>query len=96
MVIQPMKKKDGSIFTNVELTKIFYNKLKEMRDGTKARTPEEKAKHEDAFYRICGGSQNADEIMSFMKQIVEAPDERTAQNLLARGLIPVPVNKIKV
>lgn len=89
MIIEPLKKKNGEIYTNVELTKACYEKLLALKNGTYAKTEAEREKQEDAFYRICGGSRNADEIMAFMKQVADEPDEEKAQKILARGLIPV-------
>lgn len=89
MVIQSLKKKDGSIYTNVELVKAYYEKLRDLQNGVGAATPKEKDRMEDAFYRICGGSQNASEIMAFMKQIYDEPDYDKAQKMLARGLISI-------
>lgn len=89
MIINPITKKDGSIYTNVELTRVFYKELVRLRDGIGAKTQKQKEKMEDAFYSICGGSQNAEEIMAFMKQIADEPDDEKAQKLLGRGLIPV-------
>lgn len=89
MIIEPIKKKNGTIFTNVELTKICYEKLLALKNGTQAKTEAERERDEDAFFRICGGSKNAEEIMAFMKQIADEPDEERAQKILARGLIPV-------
>lgn len=89
MIIEPLRKKDGTAYTNVELNKICYEELVRLRDGVGAKTDKQRQKMEDAFYRICGGSQNAEQIMAFMKQIVDEPDEEKAQKLFERGLIPV-------
>lgn len=92
MIIEPIRKENGEIFTNVELVKIFYDKLSALQNGDGATTEKEREKMEDSFYRICGGSENAGEVMAFMKQIVDEPDADKAQKIFARGLIPV-VNK---
>lgn len=89
MILKPLTKKDGTVYTNVELIKIYYDKLKSLRDGQGAKTEKERQHMEDNFYRICGGSQNAGEVMAFMEQIVNTPDEMQAQRLFERGLIPV-------
>lgn len=89
MILKPLTKKDGTVYTNVELIKIYYDKLKSLRDGQGAKTEKERQRMEDNFYRICGGSQNAGEVMAFMEQIVNTPDEMQAQRLFERGLIPV-------
>lgn len=89
MVIEPLKKEDGSIYTNVEICKAMYEGLKQLRDHKDAINDREAHRSEDAFYRICGGSSNANEIMDFLEQINEAKSYEEAQDLIARGLIPV-------
>lgn len=91
MIIEALRKKDGTIYTNVELIKVCYDKLNTLQNGIGAKTKKEKERMEDDFYRICGGSENADNIMAFMKQIVDKAqmDEAEAQKLLARALIPI-------
>lgn len=89
MIVEPLKKSTGEVYTNVELVKICYDKLLDLKTGRNAKTTKEKERMEDTFYRICGGSSNANEIMSFMKQIVDTPDENEAQRIFARGLIPM-------
>lgn len=89
MIIEPLKKKDGAIYTNVEINNICYDELCRLRDGVGAKNEKQRQKMEDTFFRICGGSQNAEKIMAFMKQIKDEPDEEKAQNLFKRGLIPV-------
>jgi hypothetical protein len=91
MIIEPIKKKNGQVYTNVELVKIYYDKLKALRDGEGAKTQREREKMEDTFYQICGGSKNANDVMAFMKQIVDCPDEIEAQRIFQRGLIPVEI-----
>lgn len=93
MVITPLKKKDGTVYKNVELVKIYYNKLNDLKNGAGAKNESEREKMEDTFYKICGGSDNATQLMDFMAQIVNEPDERAAQRLLERGLIPVDIKK---
>lgn len=88
MIVQPLtNKKTGQVYTNVELTKIFYDKLCKLRDGVGAETEKQKAKMQQDYYRICNGSQNAEQTMSFMKQIVDTQDEQMAQNLFGAGLL---------
>ena len=85
----------------VSLDELFGNDAVSMADisgrivkfihNTKA-----KERAEDEFYRICGGSGNADLLMRFMKQIVDEPDPDKAQKLFARALEPVVLKKEKV
>lgn len=89
-VIQKLRnKKTGRVYNNVELAKACYGELVKLRDGIGAQSPAEKDRMEDAFYRICGGSQNANEVMAFLKQVDDAPTYEEAQKFIARGLIPV-------
>ena len=89
-VIQKLKnKKTGRVYTNVELVKACYEELVKLRDGVGAKTSKDKEKMEDDFFRICGGSQNAEQTMAFMKQVYDAPTYEEAQKFIARGLIPV-------
>lgn len=89
MIIEPLKKKNGTPYTNVEINNMCYEELVRLRDGIGAKTEKERQRMEDAFYRICGGSENAEQIMNFMKQVYDEQDEQKAQSLFERGLIPV-------
>lgn len=89
MIIEPIKDKNGNTLTNVQIIKMCYAKLKELRDGVGCKTNKEREKNEDKFYKICGGSNNAKDVMAYMEQIVNEPDEDKAQKLFARTLIPV-------
>lgn len=85
MIIQPIKDKKGKVLTNVQMIKMFYNELSKLQSGTEEQ--------EDRFYRICGGSDKAEQLMKYMKQIVDEPDEDKAQKLFARSLLPVEFKK---
>ena len=91
MIIEPMRDKKGKVLTNVQMIKIFYGKLCDMKNGVGCKTEREKEKMEDSFYRICGCSDKADNLMAYMKQIVDEPDEEKAQKLFARSLLPVEI-----
>lgn len=95
MIIEALKKKDGTPYTNVELVRVCYDKLNRLQNGIGATSTKEKERMEDDFFRICGGSENADNLMAFMKQIVDTAerDEDAAQKLFARALIPVDTIK---
>lgn len=94
MIIKPLiNKTTKKPYTNVELCKIFYDKLVAMRDGVGYNNDKAKEKAEDDFYRICGGSENANQLMPFLKQIVDEPDPDKAQKLFARALEPVTLKK---
>lgn len=87
MIIKPLTKKNGEVYTNVEINNMCYDELVKLRDGVGAKTERERKQMEDQFYRICGGSENADEIMKFMQQIKSCDNEDKAQDMFARGLI---------
>lgn len=91
MIISPMTDKNGKVLTNVQIIKISYDKLKELRDGVGCKTEKEREINEDRFYKICGGSENANQLMAYMEQIVNEPDEDKAQKLFARSLLPVTI-----
>lgn len=93
MIIKPLADKSGNILTNVQIIKMCYNQLKALRDGQGCTTEKQREASEDKFYRICGGSDKASELMRYMEQIVNEPDEDKAQKLFARSLIPVVVKK---
>lgn len=91
MIIEPMRDKKGNVLTNVKMINMFYNKLLDIKNGVGCKTEKEKEKSEDRFYRICGGSERAEHLMAYMKQIVDEPDEAKAQRLFERSLLPVDV-----
>lgn len=93
MIIKPMEDKNGNPITNVKMIHIFYNKLLDLQNGVGCKTQREKEKSEDRFYRICGGSDKAEQLMRYMKQIIDEPDEEKAQRLFARSLLPVETKR---
>lgn len=93
MIIEPIRDKQGNVLTNVKMIKMFYDKLLDMKNGVGCKNQKEIEKSEDRFYRICGGSDRAEKLMQYMKQIVDEPDEDKAQRLFARSLLPVEFRK---
>ena len=91
MIIEPMRDKNGNVLSNIKMIKMFYNELNKLKNGVGCKTEKEKEKAEDRFYRICGGSDKAEQLMAYMKQIVDEPDEDKAQKLFARSLLPVEI-----
>lgn len=90
MVIEPIiNPKTKKPYTNIEITHIFYNTAKKMRDGVAGMSDEERRRQESEFYRICGGSQNAEEIMNFCEQFENIEDKAEAQRVFAMALLPV-------
>lgn len=91
-IIEKLKNsKTGKVYNNVELTKACYNELKRLRDGEGAKNKKEKTKMMNDFFTICGGSENSERIMNFMKAVDEAPSYEEAQEILQNGLIPVDI-----
>lgn len=89
-VIEPVRsKKTGKVLTNVQICKMTYKQLCNLRDGVGATTSSEREKMEDDFFRICGGSSRANETMDWLKQINDEPDEERAQRLIERTLLPI-------
>ena len=85
---------DGSVkSTNKEICDQMYLTLCALRDGKGARNQKEKEQMEKDFYRIVNGSQDGEQIMSWLQQIYEENDERVAQDLIAKSIIPVTFNK---
>lgn len=99
MIIRPfVNKATNKPYTNVELIKMFYKELRNLQEGTTTKTETERQQAEDKFYAICGGSNNANDLMAFMKQIVdtqEASGDDAAQKLFARALLPVDIKNAK-
>lgn len=89
MIIEPLKDKEGKVLTNVQVIKMAYQQLTNLKNGVGCKTQKEKEESEDRFYRICGGSDNATKLMEYMGQIVNEPDEAQAQRIFARSLQPV-------
>jgi len=75
--------------TNKQICDEMYLTLCALRDGKGAKSQKEKEQMEKDFYRIVNGSQDGDQIMSWLKQIYEEKDESRAQDLIAKSIIPV-------
>lgn len=78
---------------NKQLCDEAYLTLCALRDGKGAKSETEKREMEKQFYKILNGSQNADQIMNYLKQIYDEKDERKALQLINDSLIPIYESK---
>ena len=78
---------------NKELCDQAYLTLCALRDGKGAKDDVEKREMEKQFYKILNGSQNANLIMDYLKQIYDEKDTKKALALINDSLIPVYESK---
>lgn len=78
---------------NKEMCDRAYLTLCALRDGKGAKDEFEKREMEKQFYKILNGSQNADYIMNYLKQIYDEKDTQKALKLINDSLIPVYESK---
>ena len=74
---------------NKEMCDRVYLTLCALRDGKGAKNEDEKREMNKQYYKILNGSQNADQIMSYLKQIYDEKDTQKALRLINDSLIPV-------
>lgn len=90
MVIKPIRdKKTKKVLTNVEICKRVYSELSYMQNPPSNLSVQEREKLQTQFYKICGGSANATEIMDWLKQINDCTDDVYAQRLIENSLVAV-------
>ena len=86
MIIKPMRdKKTKKILTNVEICRRMYSTLTEMKEKSE---PSE-------YYGIFGGSSTEQEVMSFLKQINDEKDDKTAQQMVQNYILPTIMKGVK-
>lgn len=87
MIIKPMRdKKTKKILTNVEICRRMYSTLTEMKEKIE---PSE-------YYGIFGGSPSTEqEVMSFLKQINDEKDDKTAQQMVQNYILPTIMKGVK-
>lgn len=87
MIIKPMRdKKTKKILTNVEICRRMYATLLRMK---KESEPSE-------YYGIFGGSPSTEqEVMSFLKQINDEKDDKTAQQMVQNYILPTIMKGVK-
>jgi len=74
---------------NKQICDEMYLTLCALRDGKGAKSDAEKTEMQKKYYRILNGSQNADAVMSYLKQIYDEKDETRALKLINDSIIPV-------
>ena len=75
-------------FNNKEMCDKAYLTLCALRDGKGAKNEDEKREMLKQYYKILNGSQNAEQIMSYLKQIYDEKDTQKALQLINDSLIP--------
>lgn len=73
---------------NKEMCDNAYLTLCALRDGKGAKNDDEKREMQKQYYRILNGSQNAEQIMNYLKQIYDEKDTQKALRLINDSLIP--------
>lgn len=87
MIIKPMRdKKSKKVLNNVEICGRMYTTLARMK---KESEPSE-------YYGIFGGSPSTEqEVMSFLKQINDEKDDKTAQQMIQNYILPTVMKGVK-
>ena len=87
MIIKPMRdKKTKKVLNNVEICRRTYATLLRMK---KESEPSE-------YYGIFGGSPSTEqEVMSFLKQINDEKDDKTAQQMIQNYILPTIMKGVK-
>lgn len=90
MILNPIRNKEtGRVATNVEIVRAMYhsiNNLVNPIDPTLSQ--QQKDEMQDKAYRICGGSKGCEEFLEWSKQIVDETDDKEANRLISRTLMP--------
>lgn len=73
---------------NKEMCDRAYLALCALRDGKGAKNDDEKREMNKQYYKILNGSQNAEQIMAYLKQIYDEKDTQKALRLINDSLIP--------
>lgn len=87
MIIKPMRdKKTKKPLNNVEICRRMYATLIQMKEKSE---PSE-------YYGIFGGSPSTEqEVMSFLKQINDEKDDKTAQQMVQNYILPTIMKGVK-
>lgn len=87
MIIKPMRdKKSKKVLSNVEICRRMYATLSAMKEKSE---PSE-------YYGIFGGSPSTEqEVMSFLKQINDEKDDKTAQQMVQNYILPTIMKGVK-
>lgn len=82
-------KKTNKVLTNVEVCRRLHKELDLLRTPNPNLTEKENSERLAAFHQICGGSDGAEQVMSFLKQIVDEPDDTKAQKIIQNYILPM-------
>lgn len=94
MTIQPIRNARGVVKTNVEIVREAYEVLKELRDGTPGMSSKEKELAEEQFLKICNNDSDlAERVMNWCEQIVNSPDDESAQRMIEKTLKTPIINR---
>lgn len=85
-VIEPVRNKDGSIKTNIQVVREATALLKRLRDGVAGESDEVRQRNFEAFCRI---TNNEPEIMKWAENVSAIKDDWEAQKVIERTLLPV-------
>lgn len=87
MIIKAMRdKKTKKVLNNVEICRRMYTTLARMKNESE---PSE-------YYGIFGGSPSTEqEVMSFLKQINDEKDDKTAQQMIQNYILPTVMKGVK-
>lgn len=87
MIIKPMRdKKTKKVLNNVEICRRMFTTLSRMK---KESEPSE-------YYGIFGGSPSTEqEVMSFLKQINDEKNDKTAQQMIQNYILPTVMKGVK-
>ena len=87
-VIEPIRNKDGSIKTNVQVIREMSAILDRLRDGVPGQTDKQRQAELDAYYNIIN---NEPEIHEYVNYIASIENDAEAQKQIELTLRPVPV-----
>lgn len=86
MVVEPIKNRDGSIKTNVQIIREGYNILKRLKDGVPGQSDEQRTREFQEYTRITNGEEK---IFQFFEAVAKIEDDTAAQKYIERNLMPI-------
>lgn len=86
MVVEPIKNRDGTVKTNVQIIREGYNILKRLKEGVPGQTDEQRTREYQEYTRITNGEEK---IFDFFKSVAEIEDDTAAQKYIERNLMPI-------
>lgn len=85
-IIEPIRNKDSSIKTNVQVVREATALLKRMRDGVPGESDEVRQRNFEAYCRI---TNNEPQILEWAESVCKIKDDWEAQKVIERTLLPV-------